>query len=246
MDKENQNITLADLLESLEDDFDTQKRASILEGLKKSQLKEEALLGAKMLLEANNWDYTILKKVFTSTARKIEQIAAKPQKRNGSYFKYAAVLIPITFILGYFIKSTLTPKDSIEQFYSKEDGLPNYMGAETNNWKNLMELYRANKMKEAFAVSEQILVQKPLNDTAIYFHGVISYELKNFKIAITDYTKILQNKESVFYYDATFRLGFTLKNLNENKAAQQQFETIINDQNNPYNEKAKVVLEHLK
>lgn len=246
MDKENQDITLADLLESLEDDFDTHKRASILEGLKNSQPKEEALLGAKMLLEANNWDYTVLKKAFTSTARKIEQITAKPQKRNGSYLKYAAVLIPITFILGYFINSTLTPKDSIEQFYSKEDGLPNYMGAETNNWKNLMELYRANKMKEAFAVSEQILVQKPLNDTAIYFHGVISYELKNYKIALTDYTKILQNKESVFYYDATFRLGFTLKNLNENKAAQQQFETIINDQNNPYNEKAKVVLDHLK
>jgi hypothetical protein len=246
MDKENQNITLADLLESLKDDFDTQKRASILEGLKNSQPKEEALLGAKLLLEANNWDYTVLKKAFTTTAQKIEQIAEKHQKRNGSYLKYAAVLIPITFILGYFINSTLTNKDSIEQFYSKEDGLPNYMGAETNNWENLMELYRTNKMKEAFAVSEQILVQKPLNDTAIYFHGVISYELKNYKIAITDYTKIIQNKESIFYYDATFRLGFTLKNLNENKAAQQQFETIINDQNNPYNEKSKVVLEHLK
>jgi len=28
-----------------------------------------------------------------------------------------------------------------------------------------MELYRANKMKEAFAISQQILAQKPQNDT---------------------------------------------------------------------------------
>ncbi len=55
-----------------------------------------------------------------------------------------------------------------------------------------------------------------------------------------------QNKESVFYYDVEFRLGFTLKNLNENKAAQQQFETIKNHQNNPYKEKAGVVLKFLK
>jgi tetratricopeptide (TPR) repeat protein len=120
------------------------------------------------------------------------------------------------------------------------------MGTEKTNWDPLMELYRANKMKEAFIISQQILTQKPQNDTAIYFHGVISYELKNYKTAKTDYTKITQNKESVFYYDAAFRLGFTLKNLNENKAAQRQFETITNNQNNPYNEKAKVVLEYLK
>ena len=75
---------------------------------------------------------------------------------------------------------------------------------------------------------------------------ISSHRSRNYKTAKTDYTKITQNKESVFYYDAAFRLGFTLKNLNKNKAAQQQFETITNDQNNPYNEKAKVVLEQIK
>ena len=101
-------------------------------------------------------------------------------------------------------------------------------------------------MKEAFAISKQLLIQKPQNDTEIYFYGVISYELKNYKTARTKFLKINQNKESVFYYDAEFRLGFTLKNLNENKVAQQQFETIKNDQNNTCNEKAGVVLKILK
>jgi hypothetical protein len=247
MNTNNQNITLALLLQSLEDDFNPQERMRILEQLKNSQPTDEALLGAKFLLEENNWDYMVLKKAFATTEDRIEIVASKIKRTNNSkYLKYAAVLLPIAFVLGYFTNQSLTNKPNIEQFYAKEEGLPNYMGTEKTNWNPLMELYRANKMKEAFAISQQILTQKPQNDTAIYFHGVISYELKNYKTAKTDYTKITQNKESVFYYDAAFRLGFTLKNLNENSAAKQQFETITNDQKNPYNEKAKLILEYLK
>lgn len=247
MNTDNQNMTLTLLLQSLEDDYNPQERMRILEQLKNSNPTEEALLGAKILLEENNWDYRILKKVFVATEERIEIVASNTKRTNNNkYLKYAAVLLPIAFVLGYFVNQSLTNKPNIEQFYTKEEGLPNYMGTEKTNWDPLMEVYRANKMKEAFAISQKILTQKPQNDTAIYFHGVISYELKNYKTAKTDYTKIIQNKESVFYYDAAFRLGFTLKNLNENKAAQQQFETITNDQNNPYNEKAKVVLEYLK
>jgi hypothetical protein len=247
MNTENQNRILALLLQSLEDDFNPQERMRILEQLKNSQPTDEALLGAKMLLEENNWDYNVLKKAFAKTQEKVGLVASQTKlKNNRTYFKYAAVLLPIAFVLGYFINESFNNKQNIEAFYIKEEGLPNYMGAEKTNWNPLMELYRANKMKEAFAISKQILTQKPQNDTAVYFHGVISYELKNYKIAKIDYTKITQNKESVFYYDASFRLGFTLKHLNENSAAKQQFKTITNDQNNPYNEKAKVVLECLK
>lgn len=247
MNTENQNMTLALLLQSIEDDFNPQERMRILEQLKNSQPTDEALLGAKLLLEENNWDYSVLKKAFASTEDRVEVVASNTKRPNNSkYLKYAAVLLPIAFVLGYFVNQSLTNKPNIEQFYTKEEGLPNYMGTEKTNWDPLMELYRANKMKEAFIISQQILTQKPQNDTAIYFHGVISYELKNYKTAKIDYIKITQNKESVFYYDAAFRLGFTLQNLNENKAAQRQFETITNDQNNPYNEKAKVVLDYLK
>lgn len=247
MNTENQNSLLALLLQSLADDFDPQERMLILDQLKNSQPTEEALLGAKLLLEENNWDYKALKKAFAKTEESIEKIASKTQKtKNTNFFKYAAVLLPITFTLGYFINQSLTNKQSIEQFYTKEEGLPNYMGTEKNNWENLMVLYRDNKMKEAYMVSEQLLAQKPQNDTAIYFHGVLSYELKKYKVAKIDYTKITQNKKSIFYYDATFRLGFALKNLEENQKAKQQFDAIAKDPNNPYNEKSKNVLTLLK
>jgi len=245
MKKEFQNIDIHLLLQSLEDDFDPKERERILETLKNSEPKEEALQGAKMLLEQNNWDYTQLKKAFAKAETRIDTLATTTQRATKiNYIKYAAVLLPIAFALFYFINNSINHKQNLDQWYPKEEGLPNYMGTEKTNWDGLMELFRANKMKEAFVVSERILALKPQNDTAIYFHGVISYELKNYKTAKTDYNKITLNKESVFYYDATFRLGFALKNLQELKIAKQQFEKVANDANNPFDKKAKVVLEH--
>lgn len=246
MNTENQNITLAKLLQSLEDNFNPQERARILEQLKNSQPTDEALLGAKILLEDSNWDYTVLKKAFETTTERIEQMASKPPELSFSYFKYAAVLLPLIFFLGYFITKTDKEKDAIDQYYPKEEGLPNFMSPEKTNWDHLMELYRANKMKEAFLVSERILVQKPLNDTAIYFNGVIAYQLKKFKIAQRGYSNISGCKESVFYYDGLLRLGFALKKQNEIKAAQLQFESIAKDSNNPYNQNAKEILNLFK
>lgn len=244
MNTENQNITLASLLQSLQDDYNPQERMLILEQLKNSHPTDDALLGAKMLLEENNWDYTILKKAFVKTEDRIGATASNTKPKNKSkYLKYAAVLLPIAFVVGYFINQSLLNKQDIEQFYTAEEGLPHYMGTEKTNWDPLMELYRDNKMKEALIISQQILTQKPQNDTAIYFHGVINYELKNFKAAQTDYAKITQKKESTYYYDATFRLGFALKNQDLNKAAQQQFEKVAKDADNPFNKNAKKVLE---
>ena len=242
MTDENQNITLALLLQSLGDDFNPQERARILEILKNTTPKEESLLGAKMLLANNNWDYTALKNAFETTANHIEQLASTSPKPRYTYLKYAAVLLPLAFLVGYFITTTYKSKEDIDQYYPKEEGLPNFMSPEQTNWDSLMVLYRAHKMKEAFIVSEEILAQKPQNDTAIYFHGIIGYELKNYTIAQKEYLKIAAMKESVFYYDGLFRLGFALKNRNENKAAQLQFEKIATDSNNPYNQNAKVVL----
>ena len=67
MTNTNNQITLELLLQSLENDFDSKERVRIFEELKNSNPTDDALLGAKLLLEENNWDYTVLKKVFKKT-----------------------------------------------------------------------------------------------------------------------------------------------------------------------------------
>ena len=51
MNNSNQHITLEILLKSLENDFDKVERARIFQSLKDTEPTDDALIGAKMLLE---------------------------------------------------------------------------------------------------------------------------------------------------------------------------------------------------
>lgn len=246
MNQKNQNISLARLLQSLEPDFDPDERAYILDVIKNTSPTDEALQGAKMLLEANNWDYTKLQQAFQKTENRIENSLSTPKKEKKSYLKYAAILIPFVILIGYKFYSSVQNQKTIDSFYPKEVGLPNYMGSVKINWEEIMLLYQNNKIKEAYVVSKKTLNQHPQNDTIIYFHGVISYELKKYEEAKVNYSKMLHNKTSVFYYDAYYRLGFTLKKLKMDKEANQLFNSIAKDQNNPYSENSKKLIAFIK
>lgn len=243
MTNSKKNITLDLLLQSLDDDYDKNERNHILDLLKNNDFADdEALLGAKLFLEANNWDYIALKKAFTKTENRINLITASKPKSHKKYLKYAAVLIPIALFLGFLINNKTK---SIDTCYIKEEGLPNFMGNKKTNWDELMELYRAKEMKKAYTVSEKILLNRKENDTAIYFHGVIAYELNNYTTAKKDYNKIILDPKSVFYHDATYRLGFVLNHLQEIEASKSQFRKVILDPNNPYKKSAIEASEYL-
>lgn len=244
----NKNISFELLLQSLESDFDSRERERIFEELKNSNPADDALIGAKLLLEENNWDFAVLKKAFQKTENRIDALAkAKPKqtsKRN--YLKYAAVLLPIAFAIGYFITEKWKDNSkSIDKYYIKEEGLPNLMSAKKSNWEDLMQLYKSNQLEKAFELSEKMISQKAVNDTANYFHAVIAYDLKKFAVAKEYFGKATTKKQSVFYNEATFRLGFALKKLNKNQEAKLQFESVKEDSNNPYQEEAANILKVL-
>jgi len=242
------HITLELLLQSLENDFDSKERERIFEELKNSNPTDDALLGAKLLLEENNWDYTVLKNAFEKTEIRIDALAnANPkQSSKTNYLKYAAILLPIAFVLGYFITGNFNSNaESIDKYYIREEGLPNLMSAKKTNWEDLMQLYKSNQLEKAFLLSEKMTLQKVENDTANYFHGVIAYDLNKYAVAKEYFGKVSAKKESVFYNEATFRLGFTLSKLHQNKEAKLQFELVKVDSNNPYQKEAATVLKVL-
>lgn len=241
MENINNYITLELLLQSLENDFDGKERERIFAEFKNSKPTDDALLGALLLLEENNWDPSVLKKAFTKTENRIVTILnTKPKKSSKiNYLRYAAVLLPIAFIMGYIITGNFNNEnESIDKYYIKEEGLPNLMSEEKSNWEELMQLYESNQLEKALVLSEKLTFQKAENDTANYFQGVIAYDLKKYAIAKECFGKVTINKQSAFYNEASFRLGFTLSKLNQKKEAKLQFESIKNDSSNPYQEEA--------
>jgi TolA-binding protein len=242
MNNNNIHITLELLLQSLENDFDKQERELILTELRNITPTDDALLGAKLILEQNNWDYTVLKNTLTKAERRIENLvhANSIQKPKPNYLKYAAIILPIALLSGYFINKAYT--NSIDQYYIKETGLPSLMSTEKTNWEELMQLYKSNQFEKAFTVTDKIQVQKPENDTVNYFKAVIAYELKKYDIAKDGFEKVIKTKQSVFYNDAEYRLGFVLKHLNQDNESKHQFETVKANNNNPYSDEANKVL----
>ena len=240
----NQNITLEILLKSLEGDFDKIERAKIFQKLKDSEPIDEALNGAKMLLEENNWDYKVLKQAFSNTENKIDTIVSKtkPTQHRNNYLKYVAVFIPFVAIAGYFL---LNNSKSIDNFYIKETGLPNLMSNNKNDWSKLMQLYKSNELEKAYDLSEKISETKEENDTLHYFKAVIAYDLKKFKIANEEFKKVVTKNESSFYFDAEFRLGFSLLKSSKKQEAKRQFEKVKSNTENPYNGDAKIILNEI-
>lgn len=245
MNNNNKQITLELLLKSFENDFDNQERENILNQLRYSTPSDDSLLGAKLILEQNDWDYLILKNIVIKAQNNIENIINKKekQKKSVNYLKYAAVLIPFMVIAGYYYNTTIN--NSIESFYIKETGLPCLMSAKKTNWDALMQLYRSEQFEKAIVLSEKIKVQKPVNDTINYFQAIIAYDLKKYDIARNGFKKVTQDKESVFYNEAEFRLGFVLKHLNQDREANRQFEKVKENRTNPYQEDAIKVLKAL-
>ena len=232
-------------MQSLENDFDKQERELILSELKNTTPTDDALLGAKFILEQNNWDYTVLKNTLAKVENRIENLVHtnSRQKSKPNYLKYAAIIVPVALLSGYFINKANT--DSIDQYYIKETGLPSLMSTDKTNWEELMQLYKSNQFEKALTLTDKIKIQKPENDTLNYFQAIIAYELKKYSIAKDGFEKVTKNKQSTFYNDAEYRLGFALKHLHKNNESKHQFETVKANNNNPYSEEANKVLKIL-
>lgn len=244
MNNSNQHITLEILLKSLENDFDKVERARIFQSLKDTEPTDDALIGAKMLLEENNWDYTILQQAFDKTRDKIEAVAlgTKQTQKRQPYLKYAAVLIPFVAIAGYFLLNT---SKSIDTYFVKETGLPNLMSNDKNDWNQLMQLYKSNELESAYQLSEEIDKEKRNNDTVIYYKAVIAYDLNKFEMANENFKNISANKQSIFQADAEFRLGFSLLKSGKKEEAKQQFERVKSNSENPFNADAATILKEV-
>lgn len=242
MNNNNKPITLELLLQSLENDCNDQERELILTELRNSIPTEDALLGAKLILEQNNWDHKALKNTFLKAERRIENLVHtnSTQKSKPNYLKYAAVLIPTALITGYFINQNSNV--SIDKYYIKEAGLPSLMSENKTNWDELMQLYKSNQFEKAYTLTEKIKVQKPENDTVNYFQAVIAYDLKKYGVAKDGFEKVTKNKQSTFYNDSEYRLGFVLKYLHQDNESKHQFEMVKANTNNPYSDEAVKVL----
>lgn len=237
------HISLELVLKSFENDFDATERNQMFQILKNNEFEDDGLAGVKMLLEENNWDFQLVNEIFKASEKRIDfsVIAHQNKKKNFEYLKYAAIFVPFIAIVAFYFSNN---SNTIEHFYIKEKGLPNLMANQTveNNWDKLMKSYKLKNYEKAYATVLAINEIKTQNDTAIYFKGIIAYELEKLDVANKSFQEVLTFENSVFKYDAEFRLGFSLYSSNRKKEAKTVFLKIQSEKENPFQEEASKII----
>jgi hypothetical protein len=78
-------------------------------------------------------------------------------------------------------------------------------------------------------------LSKPLNDTLLYFNGVINYELNNITKAQKSFSEL--SSTSGFYDRAQYRLILTYLKLDDKSNAVNELKKALNNSNSIYYEK---------
>ena len=112
---------------------------------------------------------------------------------GNSYLKIFAVAASVVLIIGvsifyFFIKSPDYSALAIK-FYEPEKGLPVEMGITNKPMDEVMNDFNKGDFMGAKGKLEKIS-EVNSNDTISYFLGVVSYELKDYKEAIADFTRV--------------------------------------------------------
>ena len=140
-------------------------------------------------------------------------IILQPTSKKKNLIKYASLCIAAIFI-GIIVIAISNIDFSSNQSKNVtlinefiEPGLPNYMSAEkTICWENIMFDYKSKKFLDANSKLQQALKNDPMNDTLIYYAGIINYNLKRFDEAKYNF-EYISKSNSEFNDRSTYYLG---------------------------------------
>lgn len=127
----------------------------------------------------------------------------------------AAVLI-IGIIIHFSTQNTT--QNLVAQYWPVEEGLPVRMSSK-NKFDAAMNAFKQEQWTKAEMLFEQID-----SDTSTYFIGIINYEQKEYKNAVTSFEGI--SESSVWHQEAEFRLALLYLQLEEFEEAKVVLKSI--------------------
>ncbi len=148
-----------------------------------------------------------------------------------------AASILIAFII-YFFQDDSANQQLAATYWEEDRGVPSLMGQTTNlSLNEAMYLYKEGDYATAMKRINSLKETHPQNDTLIYYAGIISYKLENYRSAIHAFKRI--SAHSVYHEKAEFRLAIVYLAFDKPKACIQVLNTILSDPYHLYFHQAK-------
>lgn len=219
-------------------------RVGVVERLKKSTPVEDEIIGVKLFLENNNYDFNKLASFLHSAELNIDKITTQKNSKQPSYnwLKVAAILVPLIGVSFYFLMNNGNKYDNLySNYYEKELGLPVTLSDENNKLFNeSMNLFRDEDYTSSLQGFQKLLMEKPTNDTLHYFIGVCLLENGETKAAINEFSYNFE--QSFFKEKSEYRLALAYLKTKEKKKLKAQLSIILQNKNHRYYQQANALL----
>lgn len=122
--------------------------------------------------------------------------------------------------LGSLLIFNLQSQSLFDEYFTPDPGLPTVMGSSDNyDFYEAMVDYKRKNYSDAITKWENLLVQKPQNDTLNYFLGSAFLASGQEGSSIKFLEKTASDENSVFYKEANFYLGLAYLKMEEESRA---------------------------
>jgi tetratricopeptide (TPR) repeat protein len=233
------NIQLIDVLNSLSDDSEREK---VFEILKNSDPINEDVQDVKFFLENNNYDYRSLQEFIDKP--KFENLLSSTEnsKTRTNYLKYVAIFVGLISFGSYFIINSLDSSSKLySKYYQKDVGLPVLMSDKDDIlFKESMNAYKDEDYETSLRGFEELLINKPNNDTLHYFSGLSNLELDRLIKSISHFEEV--DDRSIFKEKSEFRLSLVYLKRKEFEKCKMVLEKIIQNEEHQYYSVSKEML----
>jgi TolA-binding protein len=244
MNTPNSNIIPPSIEEIINSINNEELRVDVIERLKQSNPIDDEIIGVKLFLKNNKYDFNKLESFLQSSQSSIDNVIERNKGNNRSYgwLKVAVVLVPLIGISSYFLMNKENKFDNLySNYYEKELGLPVTLSDENNKLFNeSMNLFRDEDYTLSLQGFRDLLLEQPNNDTLHYFIGVCLLEKGNLLEAKNELTYNFQN---IFFKEkATYRLALLYLKLEQVKESKILLQEISENENHRYYQQAKALL----
>ncbi len=207
----------------------------------KEAVDDDAVFGALLFLEKNNWNIELLKNKIVDLNTSFKNPYKENTFKRISILKYAAAVV-LVFGVSYFIFEKNKSNNDIYEPY--DTGIPNFLSdnQRIEKWGFFVEAYRDENYSDALKELHTLMDNDVNNDTSYYYSGVVAYKLEKYDAAINMFNAVLDEKTETFKYDSEYYIGISLFKNEDYDDATRALTLIAQNDQHPYKKEADKLL----
>ena len=210
------------------------------------KLREEIALRQKINSALRNHEVIQLRsKLAVIGKKKAEEQAAKKPRKNGAFTR-AAIFTGLILCgsLALMNSRNMTTEEVFERYYKTYDvttPLRSVTDAGNSDYSTALEYFNISDYRNAAYYFSKVLSNDPRHMESVMMTGISKFEEENYPEASVSFTKVIDNKDNLFFEDAQWYLALCYLKTGEKAKAVNSL-SVIKQSESIYSRNARKIL----